>query len=556
MTDTTTTRARPLDLLLLLLLALALLLPGQIGIPPVDRDESRYAVATSQMLATGDLVDIRYQDVPRYLQPAGIYWLQSASVALFSSPGAREIWAYRLPSLVGAAAAVLLTAWLAGRLFGRLAGLAAGVLLATSLALGIEARTAKIDAMLLAAVVAAQSALMLLYLDRAGRPRLAAAVFWTALGAGVMLKGPIILMVSGLTVAALVAWDRRAAWLSRLHARWGVLLMAAIVLPWLAAIAVASGGEFFARAIGQNLLGKVATGQQAHGAPPGYHLAVFNAAFWPGSLFAVLAIPHAWRTRTRPETRFLIAWIVPAWVVFELVATKLPHYVLPTYPAVACLAAAALVSGWPGLPAGRARYAIGGYVALWMLVAVALAAAAPGVILHFEHRLDWVAIALGLAAVASAALAVRQVLGRAPAPALAAASCAALLIWANTFGLTLPRLDAFWMSPRIVRAVHAASACARTRLVTTPYHEPSLVFLHGYAETELAKTPGEAADFVAAHAKCGVALVGRAQQDAFLARAAALGIAPRPAGLVEGQNYSNGRRLALTLYVLDAGTGR
>ncbi|MFL5333806.1 MAG: ArnT family glycosyltransferase, partial [Geminicoccaceae bacterium] len=105
----TTTRARPLDLFLLLFLALALLLPGQTGIPPVDRDESRYAVATSQMLATGNLVDIRYQDVPRYLQPAGIYWLQSASVALFSSPEAREIWAYRLPSLAAAVAAVLLT---------------------------------------------------------------------------------------------------------------------------------------------------------------------------------------------------------------------------------------------------------------------------------------------------------------------------------------------------------------------------------------------------------------------------------------------------------------
>jgi 4-amino-4-deoxy-L-arabinose transferase-like glycosyltransferase len=552
----TTTRARPLDLLLLLFLALALLLPGQTGIPPVDRDESRYAVATSQMLATGNLVDIRYQDVPRYLQPAGIYWLQSASVALFSAPEAREIWAYRLPSLAGAVAAVLLTAWLAGRLFGRWAGLAAGVLLATSLALGIEARTAKIDAMLLAMVVAAQSALALLYLARATRPRLAAAAFWIALAAGVMLKGPIILMVCGLTVAALVAWDRQAAWLSRLRVGWGVPLMAAIVLPWLVAIAITSEGEFFARAIGQNLLGKVATGQQAHGAPPGYHLAVFTAAFWPGSLFAVLAVPHVWRTRTRPETRYLVAWIVPTWIAFELVATKLPHYVLPTYPAVACLAAAALVGAWPGFPPGRARYAIWGYAVVWMLVAVALAAAAPGIIFYFEHRLDWMAVALGLAAVGLAALAVRLLQRRVPAPALASASCAAALTWASTFGLTLPRLDALWMSPRIVRAVDEVSACDRSLLVTTPYHEPSLVFLHGYAATELAKTPAEAADFLAAHAECGVALVGRAQQDAFVTRAAALGAAPRPVGLVEGRNYSNGRRLALTLYVLDGEPGR
>lgn len=552
----TTTRPRLTDLLLLLLLALALLLPGQAGIPPVDRDESRYAVATSQMLATGNLVDIRYQDVPRYLQPAGIYWLQSASVALFSSPAAHEIWAHRLPSLAGAVAAVLLTAWLGGRLFGRPSGLAAGVLLAVSLALGVEARTAKIDAMLLATVVAAQSALALLYLDRTARPVLTAALFWIALGLGVMLKGPIILMVSGLTVLALLAWDRRAAWLSRLRAAWGVPLMAAIVLPWLVAIAITSGGEFFSRAIGQNLLGKVATGQQAHGAPPGYHLAVFTAAFWPGSLFAVLALPQVWRTRARPETRFLIAWIVPTWIAFELIATKLPHYVLPTYPAIACLTAAALIGAWPGLPTGRARYAIRGYVALWMLAAVALAAAAPSLAFYFERRPDWTAITLGLAAIGLAALTVRLVQRRTPVPALASATAAALLIWVNTFGVTLPHLDALWMSPRIARAVGAASACERSLLVTTPYHEPSLVFLHGYTATELAQSPAHAAEFLAAHAACGVALVGRAQQDAFLAHAASLGAAPRPVGLVEGQNYSNGRRLALTLYVLGEARGR
>lgn len=546
----TTRRTRPLDFLLLLLLTLVLLLPGQAGIPPIDRDESRYAVATSQMLTTGNLIDIRYQEVPRYLQPAGIYWLQSASVTIFSSPEAREIWAYRVPSLAGAIAGVLLTAWLAGRLFGRMAGLAAGVLLATSLALGIEARTAKIDAMLLAAVMAAQSALALLYLGRAARPRLAAAVFWVALGVGVMLKGPIILMVSGLTVAALMAWDRQVAWLSRLRAGWGIPLMAAIVLPWLVAIAVTSGGEFFASAIGRNLLGKVATGQQAHGAPPGYHLALFSLAFWPGSLFAVLALPQTWRTRSRPETRFLIAWIVPTWIVFELIATKLPHYVLPTYPAIACLTGAALVCGWPGLPAGRGRYAIGGYAVFWVVVAVALAAAAPGLTFYAEGRLDWLAIALGLVAAALAILTVQLVQRRTPVPALAAASSAALLIWANTFGLTLPRLDTFWMSPRIVRAVNDASACGRSLLVTTPYHEPSLVFLHGYSETELAKTPADAAEFLASHAECGVALVGRGQQDAFLARAATLGAVPHSVGLVEGRNYSNGRRLALTLYVL------
>ena len=136
--------------LLLVLLSAALFVPGQASLPPFDRDESRYLQATAQMFETGNFVDIRFQDQPRYLQPAGIYWLQAASVALFSEPGAREVWAHRMPSLLGATAAVLLTAWIGNLLFGAPAGFVAAVLLAASVLLGVEARMAKIDAVLLA----------------------------------------------------------------------------------------------------------------------------------------------------------------------------------------------------------------------------------------------------------------------------------------------------------------------------------------------------------------------------------------------------------------------
>src|ERR1700751_6149853 len=74
-------------------------LPGLIAVPPLDRDEARFAQATAQMLETHDFVVIRFQDQPRFKKPVGIHWLQAASVSLFSSPEAPEIWAYRLPSL-------------------------------------------------------------------------------------------------------------------------------------------------------------------------------------------------------------------------------------------------------------------------------------------------------------------------------------------------------------------------------------------------------------------------------------------------------------------------
>src|SRR3977135_3983156 len=103
--------------LLLVFVALVSYLPGFFNIPPVDRDEARFAQATKQMLENGDYIDIRFQDEVRYKKPVGIYWLQAAVVKTAEGvgiPAARTtIWLYRNPSLIGASGAVLLTYWAA-----------------------------------------------------------------------------------------------------------------------------------------------------------------------------------------------------------------------------------------------------------------------------------------------------------------------------------------------------------------------------------------------------------------------------------------------------------
>ena len=70
---------------------------GQHMVPPMDRDESRFAQASRQMLQSGDYVTIRFQDELRAKKPAGIYWLQSASAALL---GDAEIASYRFVNLL------------------------------------------------------------------------------------------------------------------------------------------------------------------------------------------------------------------------------------------------------------------------------------------------------------------------------------------------------------------------------------------------------------------------------------------------------------------------
>ena len=119
----------------------------------------------------------------------------------------------------------------------------------------------------------------------------------------------------------------------------GVLWLCLLVLPWFLAIVSRSGSSFFAESVGHDLMSKVVSAQEAHGAPPGYYFVLFWVTFWPGATLAAMAVPSIWAARREKGAKFLLCWIVPAWIVLELVITKLPHYVLPLYPAIAILIA-------------------------------------------------------------------------------------------------------------------------------------------------------------------------------------------------------------------------
>ena len=74
------TRSQTAAISLLIVFVLIAFLPGFFQIPPVDRDEARFAQASKQMVETGDYVDIHFQDEVRYKKPVGIYWMQAAAV--------------------------------------------------------------------------------------------------------------------------------------------------------------------------------------------------------------------------------------------------------------------------------------------------------------------------------------------------------------------------------------------------------------------------------------------------------------------------------------------
>src|SRR5918993_2695957 len=240
----------------LVVLSLICFAPGFVSLQPMDRDEPRFAQASKQMLETGDFVDIRFQDEARHKKPVGIHWLQSAAVRAGEAlgvPNARTTIAlYRLPSLLGPLATVLLPYWAALVFLPRRGALLAAAFVATSILLNVEAHLAKTDAVLAACCVAALGALARAYLRRetARLPLPTVLAFWGAVALGILVKGPMVVLFAGLATAALSVRERSARWLGSLRPGTGVLVTLAIVAPWFVAIALRSAGAFFLEAGG------------------------------------------------------------------------------------------------------------------------------------------------------------------------------------------------------------------------------------------------------------------------------------------------------------------
>ncbi|MBL8587624.1 MAG: glycosyltransferase family 39 protein [Methylobacteriaceae bacterium] len=544
---------------LLLLACLALFLPGFATMPPMDRDEPRFAQATKQMLESGDFVDIRFQGEARHKKPVGIYWLQAAAVSAGEAlgvPAARTtIWLYRLPSLIAAIAAVLLVWWCGLAMLTPAGAFVAALLFASTILLGVEARLAKTDATVTATAAAAMGALLRVRLGLAtGRARLSLpAIFWTAIAVGILVKGPITPMIPAFAAAALSIRDRSARWLLALRPVAGLAWTALIVAPWLALILIKTKGSFLADSVGADMLGKVAQGQESHGAPPGTYLVAFWGTAWPLAPFAALAAPFVWRARREPEVAFLIAWLVPAWLLFEATPTKLPHYVLPLYPALALAVALAMQRGAMAA-GGRARAAL----ALLVVVPAGLTAAAIGAGAHFGTLAQWIGVAPALLAGVAILMAVAAFLaaGRRDfmrASVSAAASALALYLLAYGALISGPFFEPFRLSPRLAREARLAAADLRDcpdglKLATTTYREPSLVFL---TATDLTMTDAAGAARFLAGGRCRAAFVEARREEEF--RAA---LAPKsPDFVVElatrvgGLNLNGGWRLDIGVYL-------
>lgn len=541
---------------LLLLVSLFAFLPGTFAIPVLDRDEARFAVISQQMVETGNLADVRIGTEWPRTRPLGQHWLQAAVVATADALGVRHatrvIGLYRLPSLGFGLAAVLLTFWAALAFVGRRAALFAALLLATSAAVGVAARVAVPDAALLAASAAMIGALGRHYM-RQGTPaetgeaparpvdwRLAA-IFWGALAGAFFIKGLITPIYPALALATLIALDRSPRLLRGFAPLQGLGACLAVGLVWFLIRHYASGADW---PVPENIIGRVTPAFPGLGIPPGSYFLMFWGLFWPAAPLAALAVPVIWAARQLRAVRYLLAWLVPAWVVMEFLPAKIPGYAVPLFPAIAILVALAMERGALALSNTRLVRLLW----LWPVIGALIAVLALLGLALFDRTtslLAWPLLLVGFFALVAAAGAVRE-LGLERAALLAMAGM--LVSGFGVMQLIVPQMRSVWISPRLASIANAMTCAPEAGPVTigsAGYNEPSLAFL---LPGRLRLLDGAAAADFLNEGGCRLVFVERRQEARFVRRAESLGMRIERGVDIDGFEYTDGRRLRISVY--------
>jgi 4-amino-4-deoxy-L-arabinose transferase-like glycosyltransferase len=435
-------------------------------------------------------------------------------------------------------------------------GLVAALLLGFSVLLTAEATLATTDAVLLAATIGVEGVLLRIYRAATGDSPVSTRLVmwgWAAFAIGILVKGPVIAGVVAGTIAAILIWDWRAktgvswTWLKGTKPLWGAALTLLIVAPWLIAIWRQSQGAFFQQSLGNDFAAKLAGGQESHGAPPGYNLLLSTIAFWPAILFVLPGIGLGIARAKEPAARFLLAWAGSWWLICEAVPTKLPHYVLPAYPALAILAGL-----WVVMPKGEEtgiapawRKTLTIIAALQYAIGLAALSLAP----VWLPKLYGDGLAMGLLAyvvvgglIGLGAL-VMLLTGR-RSIALSLALLSFLILAPSLTAGAGPRLTDLWLSQKLKALVVKDTQPGDPPPALAGYEEPSLVFALG-ADVDL--TDGRGAARQGAELG-GLALVDDYEQPQFLAHLAELQSDAAALDEATGFNYSRGKKVHVTVY--------
>lgn len=457
-----------------------------------DRDEARYARATHEMADTGMLLVPTFNFEWRLHQPVGIYWMMMPGQAALDGA---EL-GYRLPSILGAILAGTLVFRIGKWFFGARTGLWAAAALVTCPLLLITGTLAVTEAMLLATILLCLSG----FVDdlHLGPHPWRSFGVGLALGMGMLLKGPVAPAVVAMCIGGTWLLLRKNFPLPRrygLYVLGSFLLAVAFFACWAVPTLLATRGQLWTEGFMNHVVQWSLEPREGLGGSfllylP-FYIGVLLAGLFPWTFLLPGAIPAvvSGRVVDRLPRAFLLALFVPVFLVFSLIATKLPHYILPAVPAVVLAIGAVLVNRDRLSPRDVRLIRVGHVIvvalaflggAALLVAPVLVTASARKAGLGIDHNLN-----RGTAAIAAVLFVLPLALRRWPRAqggdlVSRAGICVAytVLFCAALVSVTLPAIEQFKPARRIAHAVHEKADRA-VPVYLSGYDEPSLfAYIH------------------------------------------------------------------------------
>ncbi|MFL6257940.1 MAG: phospholipid carrier-dependent glycosyltransferase [Pyrinomonadaceae bacterium] len=334
------------------------------SVPLLGPDEPRYAQVAREMFARGDWVTPMLGGHTWFEKPALFYWLMEVAYGLF---GVSEF-AARFGSALSGVLTVLLAGWAARRAEFesgeglRGLGVTCAAVVASTLGLIIFARASSFDMLLTTTVTGALACFYCSEVERGAGRRTWLVGFYVFVGASLLAKGLVGVVITSAVVVVYYAFRRRWPGVFRLGVPWGVLLALMVAAVWYGPVIARHGRAFVDEFFVQQHFARFVSDKYHHKQPFWFYLPLTLGLALPWTAFLVSGIAGAADTNARAEDaasklRVLsIAWLLVPVLFFSASGSKLPGYVLPALPGAALLAGDGLhryLRGVGGLAAMR-----------------------------------------------------------------------------------------------------------------------------------------------------------------------------------------------------------
>jgi 4-amino-4-deoxy-L-arabinose transferase-like glycosyltransferase len=303
-----------------------------------EPDEGRNAEKAREILLLKDWVTPHEDFFPVLDKPMFFYWLIAISYKAF---GVNE-WAARLASVLAALGCFVLVYRFARMHWGPWDALWSGLILISGVEFFILSRVVIFDMSLTFCItLALYSFYEAARADKPMRRRVYCVLMYGALAAGTLIKGLVGLLIPGLVIFFFILMTNQWSILRSIYLIPGGLLFLALVGPWYL-LAEARNPGFLRYYLWDEHFGRFITPGFDRKQPWYFFFGVLTVGFLPWSTLLPSVVRRYWSEPLDEKKIFVILWSILPLIFFSISSSKLPHYILPIFPALSILTATTL----------------------------------------------------------------------------------------------------------------------------------------------------------------------------------------------------------------------